>query len=241
MKHHSVTAWLIAAALVGVTALPDSGYCQTAQTQDMPADHSGPTPALPLSKDMVPPAPIYKPEPPYSPVARNLHIERTVTMMIIIGTDGRVTDVHLTSKPMDDGLDQNAQDTVRTWKFRPATLNGRPVMVRVLVQVTYRLFDLPGNAPAMTVSEQATPLPLFKPDPEYTDAARQAKLEGTVTLEIMVDKSGRVTKAKEIGPKLGMGLDKQAIKTVRTWKFRPATRDGKTTEVRTLIRVTFKL
>jgi TonB family protein len=33
-----------------------------------------------------------------------------------------------------------AIETVKTWKFKPATRNGVPVPVRVVVEVTFRLF-----------------------------------------------------------------------------------------------------
>jgi protein TonB len=37
------------------------------------------------------------------------------------------------------GLDQAAVEAVRTWRFRPATLNGRPVDVYYNLTVNFRL------------------------------------------------------------------------------------------------------
>jgi outer membrane biosynthesis protein TonB len=39
---------------------------------------------------------------------------------------------------------------------------------------------------------------------------------------------------------LGLGLDESALCTVRGWKFKPATRDGKPVPVRLLMEVSFK-
>jgi TonB family protein len=38
-----------------------------------------------------------------------------------------------------------------------------------------------------------------------------------------------------------MGLDEQAIKAVKTWKFKPATLDGKSVAVQITVEVTFGL
>jgi hypothetical protein len=52
----------------------------------------------------------------------------------------RVIGARETSKPLGGGLDEKAIETVKTWKFKPATREGVPVPVRVVVEVTFRLF-----------------------------------------------------------------------------------------------------
>ena len=52
---------------------------------------------------------------------------------------GNVTDARV-AKPLGLGLDEKAQETVRTWRFKPAMRNGTPVPVRVIVEVSFRLF-----------------------------------------------------------------------------------------------------
>jgi TonB family protein len=52
---------------------------------------------------------------------------------------GSVTDARV-MKPLGLGLDEKALETVRTWKFKPGMRNGIPVPVRVLVEVSFRLF-----------------------------------------------------------------------------------------------------
>jgi protein TonB len=42
-------------------------------------------------------------------------------------------------KTMPMGLDQAAVNAVKTWKFKPATLNGRPVAVYYNLTVNFRL------------------------------------------------------------------------------------------------------
>jgi protein TonB len=85
------------------------------------------------------PIPIYKPEPPYSEEARKAKYQGTVVLWIIVDATGNVTDARVV-KPLGLGLDEKALDTVRTWKFKPALRNGTPVPVRVMVEVSFRLF-----------------------------------------------------------------------------------------------------
>ena len=87
-----------------------------------------------------PPVPTYKPDPPYTPQARHDKIQGTVSLLIVIDAQGNVTNVQEVSKPLGEGLDEKATETVKTWKFKPATRDGVPVPARVYVVVTFRLF-----------------------------------------------------------------------------------------------------
>jgi len=62
---------------------------------------------------------------------------------------------------------------------------------------------------------------VYCPDPEYTDEARKAKLQGTVTLRVLVNADGRAGRVKIIKG-LGLGLDERAMDMVRQWRFEPA-------------------
>ncbi|MBZ5545924.1 MAG: energy transducer TonB [Acidobacteriia bacterium] len=88
---------------------------------------------------MTAPIAIYKPEPPYSEEARKAKYQGTVVLWIVVDTAGNVTDQRVV-KPLGLGLDEKALETVRTWKFKPALRNGTPVPVRVMVEVSFRLF-----------------------------------------------------------------------------------------------------
>lgn len=61
----------------------------------------------------------------------------------------------------------------------------------------------------------------YCPDPLYTDQAREAKLQGRVTLRVLVGVDGRAAQV-QILQGLGMGLDERAAETVSAWKFVPA-------------------
>jgi TonB family protein len=84
------------------------------------------------------------------------------------------------------------------------------------------------------------PVPIYKPDPAYSEEARKAKYQGTVVLWIVVDAAGAVTDCKVVKP-LGLGLDEKAVETVKTWKFKPAQRNGTPVPVRVMVEVSFRL
>jgi len=84
------------------------------------------------------------------------------------------------------------------------------------------------------------PIPIYKPDPAYSEEARKAKYQGTVLLWIIVDASGAVTECRVAKP-LGLGLDEKAVETVRTWKFKPALRNGSPVPVHVMVEVSFRL
>jgi TonB family protein len=66
---------------------------------------------------------------------------------------------------------------------------------------------------------------LYGPDPEFSEEARKAKYQGVCVLGLIVDANGNPTNIRVVSS-LGMGLDENAIKTVKTWRFEPAMKDG---------------
>lgn len=84
------------------------------------------------------------------------------------------------------------------------------------------------------------PKPVYDPNPEYTDRARKKKINGTVVLSIVVSPEGTVRDAK-ITTSLDKDLDNQALKAVNTWKFQPATKDGKPVAVRISVETSFHI
>jgi protein TonB len=86
----------------------------------------------------------------------------------------------------------------------------------------------------------SAPVPIYSPDPDYSEEARKAKYQGTVVLTVIVGPDGRVHNAR-VARSLGMGLDEKAIEKVLVWKFRPATKDSKPVAVEVSVEVQFNL
>ena len=86
----------------------------------------------------------------------------------------------------------------------------------------------------------SAPVPLYKPDPDYSEEARKAKFSGVVMLRITVDETGKVIEAKVVRG-IGLGLDEKAIEAVDKWKFKPGTRNGAPVKVTATVEVSFHL
>jgi periplasmic protein TonB len=86
----------------------------------------------------------------------------------------------------------------------------------------------------------SNPIPISRPEPQYSEEARKAKWGGTVLLSLVVDETGHTTDIHVIKP-LGLGLDEKAIEAVSKWLFKPGMKDGKPVKVYAQIEVTFRL
>jgi len=84
------------------------------------------------------------------------------------------------------------------------------------------------------------PRAIYKPDPEYSPEARQAKYQGTVVVSLVVTPDG-AARGLRVVRSLGMGLDEKALQAVRQWRFEPARKDGKPVAVAVDVEVNFRL
>ena len=81
---------------------------------------------------------------------------------------------------------------------------------------------------------------IHKVEPEYSEEARKAKWQGTVTLNVIVDETGHARNI-QVSQSLGLGLDQKAMEAVEKWLFKPGLKDGKPVAVYATIQVTFHL
>jgi protein TonB len=125
----------------GPTGLPGGG--EHGDSGDSGNGHGdgesgGGLPGEPLfvTGDMVRPVLLVKVEPVYPEVARRAGMGGRVTVSAVIGLDGGVetAEVLASTNPL---FDQAALDAVRKWRYRAATMNGRPVRVYFTVVVDF--------------------------------------------------------------------------------------------------------
>jgi TonB family protein len=76
--------------------------------------------------------------------------------------------------------------------------------------------------------------------PEFTEQARAANFQGSVTLQLIVDAQGDPQNIRVIHP-LGMGLDEMAVQALRQYKFKPAMYQGHPVAVQIIMDVDFHL
>lgn len=76
--------------------------------------------------------------------------------------------------------------------------------------------------------------------PRYSEAARRARLQGSVLVQAVIDERGNVTEVRVMRG-LPMGLDQSAADAVSQWKFTPATLEGRPVKVYYLLTVYFEV
>jgi len=86
------------------------------------------------------------------------------------------------------------------------------------------------------------PTVVFEKKPQYTAEAMRAKVQGTVWLECVVNPDGTVGSV-DVTRSLdqSFGLDQEAVKAAKQWRFRPGTRFGEPVAVLVTIELTFTL
>jgi protein TonB len=62
---------------------------------------------------------------------------------------------------------------------------------------------------------------VYRPNPQYTDEARASKVQGSVTLEVLVAADGHAAQI-HLTKGIGMALDERSLETVRGWRFNPS-------------------
>jgi TonB family protein len=85
-----------------------------------------------------------------------------------------------------------------------------------------------------------SPVRIHEVKPEYTEEAKEARLEGTVELEMEVDTIGRPRNIKVVKG-LGKGLDEEAVKAVQQWRFIPGWKDNQAVAASVCVKANFKL
>jgi len=101
----------------------------------------------------------------------------------------------------------------------------------------------PGNGdgiPGSLRGKLTAPQLIYQIDPEFSEEARRAKINGTVILVVDVDTEGHIANVR-IAKSLGMGLDEKAMEAVLRWKFRPGRQNGKPVTMPARIEVNFHL
>lgn len=78
-------------------------------------------------------------QPDYPAAEERAQVEGSVTVRVLIGTDGRVKSVEKVRAASDAFFRTTERQALRHWRFKPATVDGRPVESRKTITVHFRL------------------------------------------------------------------------------------------------------
>jgi periplasmic protein TonB len=117
-----------------------NGCCGGVGPSQGPGFGTGPQGIYPAGRmGVTVPQVIFSPEPDFSDEARKARTQGVVQLLLVVGKDGHTYDIRV-AQSLGMGLDEQAMDAVRKWRFRPATLNGQPVATQIAVQVEFHLY-----------------------------------------------------------------------------------------------------
>lgn len=94
-------------------------------------------PVLDIGPGITPPRVIHQVMPQSNPDdAKGFRISGTVLVGLVVSSKGEPMEVHVV-KSLDKDVDDTAVDAVKQWKFDPAKKDGRPIAVRVTVEIRF--------------------------------------------------------------------------------------------------------
>jgi TonB family protein len=110
------------------------------------------------------------------------------------------------------------------------------------VRPGFHVPDNGANVPSMdSVVDYTPPRCLECPRAEYPDSAMAAKIQGEISLRVLIDETGQPAEIVVLKG-LPCGMNERTIETVATWRFEPAKRlDGKPVAVWQNVEATFHL
>ena len=167
---------------------------------------------------------LYQIQPEYSAEARNARLEGSVALSLVVGADGRASDIRV-RRSVGMGLDENAVAAVTAWRFKPAMKGEQPVPVESTIEVSFHLYansDWHLNK-AVYLSEPGVSIPTVVRAlyPEMTQDPRYA----TFRLEAQIDERGIPREIKVVYSS-DPTLDDEVIRLIREWRFQAAQKAG---------------
>jgi protein TonB len=169
------------------------------------------------------PAPLVQPQPsaaPPSPQQEHRLVAKRGSDVNPYGIIGPATEPNYT----DEARREHIQGTVAALQ---QTVPPAPVQEQRPVEHVGNGVSAPHTIPPM-------------PEPDYTDEARQAHIQGTVVLGVIVRADG-TGKVVNVIRGLDPGLDQKAIAAFEKWRFEPGKKDGKPVDVELQVVINFHL
>ncbi len=165
-------------------------------------------------------------------------LEGPVIVAVALNADGSILDAD--SRCGDARLRSAAVDAVRKWRFRAATLSGKPVQVHGDVVVD---FEAPNAASDSTIldvkSQDALTHLVSSAPPIYPSNAAMGRIQGCVIVKTLVGINGKVISVKTVSghPMLAPAAEVAAAQS----RYTPFTKDGAVVQAETYQIINFSL
>ena len=86
------------------------------------------------------PKPTKRVDPEFSEEAKRDKVQGIVILSLVVGVDGIPRDITV-KRSLGHGLDEKAMEAVKQWIFEPGRKDGQPVPVRVMMEVSFKLYS----------------------------------------------------------------------------------------------------
>jgi TonB family protein len=208
---------------------------------------------------------IKKVEPKFPSAAQGKILSGEVVVSVEIAESGDVSGVELVGG--NSMLSDAAIGAAKQWKFKPFTRDGKPAKIKILLPfklvqpqsspMSVKLISQPDQttkSPLPNVTAEVIPgspkpvrvsqniMQSFvaqRVNPVYPSAARQAKIQGPVSLKVLVGKDGRVRHVEAVsGP---AQLVDAAMYAVQQWRYRIFVLDDQAVEVETMVTINYTI
>jgi TonB family protein len=112
----------------------------TVKQVSKPESQGGPPhPPFRVGGGVTAPKLVYGPDPHYVPLAKEASFQGTTLLIATVTEQGTIDEVQIV-RPVGFGFDDTAVETVKTWTFKPAMKEGKPVAVQIHIEVNFRLY-----------------------------------------------------------------------------------------------------
>ena len=88
---------------------------------------------------VLPPKPLFTPEPPFPDKASHENFQGVVVLNVIVDKAGKLQNIYVV-RPVGMGLEEAAVATVKTWRFKPSERDGEPVAVEMIIEVAFNKY-----------------------------------------------------------------------------------------------------
>jgi protein TonB len=99
----------------------------------------------------------------------------------------------------------------------------------------------PAAPPTSEIIKEAIPLYQENPAPQYPRLAKRRGYQGTVVLDVLVTKAGKVAEVEVVQSSHYSLLDKAAVSAVKKWRFKPGERGHKKVDMRVRVPIHFQV
>lgn len=155
----------------------------------------------------------------YKGVPSSVAIELTLGMQTCVSTTKHATD------------SEEETLTLRAHPLIAVNLRERPATLPGAANSAEESRSAPGadrlDVPYQVGGHISAPIPVFQPDPELDDFVKNKRITGSCLIDTIIDANG-IPRKLHVVKSLEPHFDHDALETAKTWRFKPALKDGRT-------------